>query len=229
MRKEKGKATQSESDDDDIPFSELREKVRAETQGIGTETDRPSQEKETMIRLVSEREADETAMFGEPLTWSDDENATAVSLSKLAESLKEPLLETVETEVQSPCERFLDEAVGTKVAKDFGELGVFLGLVVSVEYDSDDEKKAIPFYCVKYSDGDTEDLNEDEFGFARELRFQIDMDVEDERDERAVTSGTDEDESYRPSPKVMVMPPYRICFVLLPHLVHIYTCSEKTC
>ena len=210
MRKENGKAPQSDSDDDEIPFSELREKVRGETQESGTETERPSQEKDTMIRLCSEREADETAMFGEPLTWSDDENATLVSLSELAGCLKEPISATVETEVESSCERLLDEAVGTKVAKDFGDLGVYFGSVVSVEYDSDDEKKAIPFYCVKYSDGDTEDLNEDEFGYARELRFQIDLDGEDEIDERAVTSGTDEDESYRPSPKVMVMPPYRI-------------------
>ncbi len=73
VRKEKGTARQSESDDDEIPFSELKEKVIAETQ---------------MIRLLSEREANETAMFGEVLTWSDDDNATAVSLSQLAEILK---------------------------------------------------------------------------------------------------------------------------------------------
>jgi hypothetical protein len=217
VRKEKGKATQSESDDDEIPFSELREKVRAETEGSGTETDRPRQVKDTMITLLSEREADETAMFGEVITWSDDDNATAVlSLSELANSLKEPVSETLLTEVHSPCERPWIEAVGTKVAKDFGSLGVYFGTVLSVEYDSDDEKKAIPFYCVKYSDGDTEDLNEDEFGFARELRFQMDLDAEDERDERAVTSGTDEDESYRPSPKVMIMPSKPFCFVLHP-------------
>jgi hypothetical protein len=33
VRKDKGTARQSESDDDDIPFSELREKDIAETQG----------------------------------------------------------------------------------------------------------------------------------------------------------------------------------------------------
>ena len=111
MRKEKGKAIQSESDDDDIPFSELREKVRAEAEGSGTETDRPRQVKETMIRLLSEREADETAMFGEVITWSDDDNATAVSLSELANSLKELFSETLQTEVHSPCERPWIEAV----------------------------------------------------------------------------------------------------------------------
>ncbi len=88
MRKEKGKARQSESDDDEIPFSELKEKVIAETQGSGTEKDRPRQVQDKMIRLLSDREANETAMFDEVLTWSDDDNATAVSLSQLAESLK---------------------------------------------------------------------------------------------------------------------------------------------
>jgi hypothetical protein len=95
------------------------------------------------------------------------------------------------------------EAVGIKVAKDFGSLGVYFGTVLSVEYDSDDEDRAIPFYCVKYTDGDTEDLNESEFGFARELCIQMELDAEDAVEDEAVSSGTDEDESYRPSPKVL--------------------------
>ena len=44
-----------------------------------------------------------------------------------------------------------------------------------------------------------EDLNEEEFGFARELSPQIELDAEEDA---ALESGTDEDESYRPSPKV---------------------------
>ena len=39
LLKEKETVKQSDSDDDDIPFSEMREKVRAETQGSDSEED----------------------------------------------------------------------------------------------------------------------------------------------------------------------------------------------
>jgi hypothetical protein len=91
------------------------------------------------------------------------------------------------------------EAVGQKVAKDFGEPGVFFGSIISVEYDSDDEGKEKPFDVVQYTDGDKEDLNEEEYGYAHELCFQMELDAADELD---VDSATDEEESYRPSPKV---------------------------
>jgi hypothetical protein len=91
------------------------------------------------------------------------------------------------------------EAVGQKVAKDFEEHGVFLGSVIGVEYDSEDNAKEKPFYVVQYTDGDKEDLNEEEYSYAHELRFQIDLDMEDERD---ANSASDEQDSYRPSSKV---------------------------
>jgi hypothetical protein len=91
------------------------------------------------------------------------------------------------------------EAVGQKVAKDFGEQGVFFGSIISVEYDSDDEAKEKPFYVVQYTDGDKEDLNEEEYGYAHELCFQMELDAADEVD---VDSATDEEESYRQSSKV---------------------------
>jgi hypothetical protein len=91
------------------------------------------------------------------------------------------------------------EAVGQKIAKDFGKQGVFFGSVIGVEYDSDDNGKEKPFYVVQYTDGDKEDLNEEEYGFAHELCVQMDLDATDELD---VDSATDEEESYRPSPQV---------------------------
>ena len=130
-------------------------------------------------------------------------------MSELAGCLKEPILATVQAVGTKVVENV--EAVGTKVAKDFGSLGVFIGTVLSVEYDSDDDIKAKPFYCVEYTDGDREDLNADEFGYAQELCYQMDLDAEDEKDETAVSFGTDEDESYRPSPKVMKMPCIPLC------------------
>jgi hypothetical protein len=70
VRNEKETARQSDSDEDTIPFSELKEKVRSERQGSDSDKDRPRQDKVKMIKLMSEREADECAKFGEVLTWS---------------------------------------------------------------------------------------------------------------------------------------------------------------
>jgi len=91
------------------------------------------------------------------------------------------------------------EAVGQRIAKDFGKQGVFFGSVIGVEYDSDDNAKEKPFYVVQYTDGDKEDLNEEEYGFAHELCVQMDLDATDDIDDE---SATDEEESYRPSPQV---------------------------
>ncbi len=220
MRKEKGTARQSESDDDEIPFSELKEKVIAETQGSGTEKDRPRQVEDKMIGLLSEREANETAMFGEVLTWSDDDNATAVSFLQLTESLKA----TPRTSGQTPPESDDDDVpfvktildakrqsnfVGMKVARDFGKTGVFIGEVVQLEYDSDDVGREAPFYVVQYTDGDREDMDEDKFTFAHEYYGTLD-DSElhklfDKQDvEVSLSSSSGEEESYRPSKKVLL-------------------------
>ena len=64
---------------------------------------------------------------------------------------------------------------------------------------------------MEYTDGDREDLNEEEFGYAKELCFQMELDAEDEKDNNAVTSGSEEDESYRPSPKVTKLPSVLFC------------------
>ena len=94
LLKEKEKATQSESDEDDIPFSEIREKVRAETKGSDSEEDnipfsqiktktkissgntrkdRPSPGSANTIRLLSEREADETLKKAPRTSWTKDD------------------------------------------------------------------------------------------------------------------------------------------------------------
>ena len=59
---------------------------------------------------------------------------------------------------------------------------------------------------MEYSDGDREDLNEEEFGYAKELCFQMELDAEDEIDDMSVTSDNDEDKSKRPSTKVTKLP-----------------------
>ena len=145
------------------------------------------------------KQADELARQGEVEKGGSDSEGDELPISKTLQTEADSLNST-NNSVQHV------EAVGIKVAKDFGSLGVYFGTVLSVEYDSDDEDRAIPFYCVKYTDGDREDLNESEFGFARELCIQMELDAEDAVEDEAVSSGTDEDESYRPSPKVCNMP-----------------------
>jgi hypothetical protein len=117
------------------------------------------------LKMMSEREATEVARHGEVQRWSSDSEGDEVPIAQTLETEPDSTT-TVENSVKHI------EAVGIKVAKDFGSLGVYFGSVLAVEYDSDDDSKAKPFYCVQYTDGDKEDLNEDEFGFARELCIQ---------------------------------------------------------
>jgi hypothetical protein len=90
--------------------------------------------------------------------------------------------------------------VGKKVAKDFGSQGVFIGEVISVVTMRD--KKHF-FTSLSTPTGIT--------GIYRKLSSQI-IALDDEKDV-ALNSGTDEDESYRPSPKVFsLIPDYAISF-----------------
>ncbi len=50
------------------------------------------------------------------------------------------------------------EFIGVKVARDFGKQGVFVGEIIALEYNSGDDAKDDPFYVVRYTDGDQEDL-----------------------------------------------------------------------
>jgi hypothetical protein len=149
LLKEKETARQSESDEDDIPFSELKEQVRAERQSSDSEEDnipfsqiqtkttiradntrkdRPLQEKVKMIKLMSEREADECAKDGEVQTWSDDVKQEEVPMSYLGESLKNTPRTSLEDtgpeedvnvgtdleETESP-----EKMVGSKIAREW--------------------------------------------------------------------------------------------------------------
>jgi hypothetical protein len=221
VRKEKEQARQSESDEDDIPFSELKEKVIAERQGSVIQKERPSQVKDKMFRLLSEREAKETRMLDEVLTLSDEDNHTEASMSPLGKSLKA----TPRTSTNTPPESDDDEVpivkqiidakrqtnfVGMKVARDFGKAGVFIGEVVQLEYDSEDVGREAPFYVVEYTDGDREDMDEEEFSFAQEFYGTFDdseihklCDKQD--DEVSLEASSGEEESYRASKKVFLI------------------------
>jgi hypothetical protein len=219
----KGKDTtrDSDSDGDNIPFSELREKVRAETLGIDCEEDSnplsqgqtkdatPLKCKSTGILLLNEREADETARFGEVLRWSDDDDRVEVPMSTLLDSPQESALPIAEPYQESalPVTSTLKRRnarlpkpnmVGIKVSRDFGKAGIFHGEVKAVEYDSADEEKVEPIYVVEYTDGDREDFDAEQLRYGRELFHTVVL-ANDEGSN--VTSGSDEEESYRP-PKV---------------------------
>ncbi len=86
-----------------------------------------------------------------------------------------------------------NEALGKRVAKDFGKQGVFLGEVKSVEYDTEDEDHV--------ADGDREDYNDTELEYACELALQISLDDEDDMQISEAHTSSGEEENYRP-PKV---------------------------
>jgi hypothetical protein len=129
LLKEPKRARQSDSDEDDIPFSELKEKVVSERQGSDSDKDNipfsqiqtrlksPLKDKGKGIKRVNDREANETSLFGEPLRWSDDEN------NKMGN-------------IENP-----DNMKGVNIARDFGKQGVYYGEVVQVEYDDEDADK----------------------------------------------------------------------------------------
>jgi hypothetical protein len=133
---EKETAKQSESDDDDIPFSEIREKVRAETQGSDSQEDNiPFSQIQTKTTICS---------------GNTRQNRTApgrVPLAFLAGSLKKtPRTSWTADDAEDP-----NNMVGCKIARDFGDRGFYLGEVIRIEYDSDDEDKvSIKTICTSF-------------------------------------------------------------------------------
>jgi hypothetical protein len=119
-----------------------------------------------------------------------------------------PIIETIEKEnlgasssTEPKASNKHTSALGKRVAKDFGKLGVFFGVVQSVEYDTDDAGEEKPFYVVEYTDGDREDYSDNELEFACELALQISMNEEDDTQMSEAHTSSGESESYRP-PKV---------------------------
>ncbi len=77
------------------------------------------------IKLLSEREADETAKFGEVLRWSDDDDKEEVPITTLLDSPQESAVENAEpvqgtTTTKSRNARMPKASmVGKKVSHDF--------------------------------------------------------------------------------------------------------------
>ncbi len=114
----------------------------------------------TYLKMLSERDADETPKFGEVQRCSTDSEGDEVPISQtLLRALKKPKETTVVTGTETGYTyewrrdiNHSSELIGVKVARDFGDLGVFVGEVIALEYDSCDKAKEAPFYSVRYSD-----------------------------------------------------------------------------
>ncbi len=87
--------------------------------------------------------------------------------------------------------------VGIKISRDFGKQGIFHGEVKAVEYDSADEEKVEPIYVVEYTDGDREDFDAEQLKYGRQLHDTVVL--AEEEGSNFTNSGSDEEESYRPS------------------------------
>ncbi len=184
----------SDCEEDNLPFSQGKTKDATPLKG-----------KYKGIKLLSEREADETAKFGEVLRWSDDDDKEEVPITTLLDSSQESVVENAEpvqgTKTKKSRNARMPKAnmVGKKVSRDFGQKGIFHGEVIAVEYESADEDKVEPIYVVEYTDDeDREDFDAEQLRYDQELFHTVVLANEEGSN---VSSGSDEEESYRP-PKV---------------------------
>jgi hypothetical protein len=162
------------------------------------------------IQMMSQGDEDETSKLGEVQSCSSDSEGDEVPIAQTR--LKETKRKDKDGETKGNT-----EFIGVKVARDFGKQGIFVGEIVALEYDSGDEAKDDPFYVVKYTDGDQEDLDRKELSLALELYHKTmnqngkklvmvlsDSDDEANNEDESMCSGSDDEESYVPSPEVKI-------------------------
>ena len=212
------KQQDSDDDEDNVPFSALKSLKKADIaqpiEYVGevwkdksssfvlmTDTEEEVSEadsKQVDLRISSAREADEVEKFGELLRCSSDSEGDEVPITQtLIQALKEPTTDVIVEH----------KDIGMKIARDFGVMGVFVGKVVAVEYDSEDVDKIEDIYVVEYTDGDREDMNKDELVYGNEFYVQV-SGLEDETPEGSLHTESGEEESYVPSPPVCLFTSY---------------------
>jgi hypothetical protein len=182
------------SDDEDLPIASQ----------LGTE------KKGKVIEVMSQGDEDETPKLVEVESGGSDSEGDEVPIAQTR------LKETKRTE-NDGVTKGNTEFIGVKVARDFGKQGIFVGEIVALEYDSGDEAKDDPFYVVKYTDGDQEDLDGKELSIALELYHKtqnqkgtklvmdvVDTDDEAHEEDDSMCSGSDDEETYVPSPEVRI-------------------------
>ena len=172
---------------DTRPFkAPIVNQIQAETSGKGTG-----------MKMMSEKETVEKESDTEVHRSSDSEGDEVPITQTLIQALKEPTTDVIVEH----------KDIGMKIARDFGVMGVFVGKVVAVEYDSEDVDKIEDIYVVEYTDGDREDMNKDELVYANEFYVQV-SGLEDETPEGSLHTESGEEESYVPSPPVCLFTSY---------------------
>ncbi len=127
----------------------------------------------------------------------DKEQASLNNVTECAVEIAEPVDEPI-SKTSRNARMPKDNMVGEKNSRDFGKKGIFHGEVIAVEYESADEDKVEPIFVMEYTDGDKEDFDAEQLRYGQELFHTVVLANEEGPN---VSSGTDEEESYRP-PKV---------------------------
>ena len=83
------------------------------------------------------------------------------------------ILSTITTHPKTGCQMAQKnglEAIGAMVCRHFGDDGYFVGIIISLNFSTDGSS----LYRVKYSDGDMEDLDQEEYNYAYSLQLKRD-------------------------------------------------------
>jgi hypothetical protein len=184
QEKDKDIANDDRSDseeEDSVPISQLlgadKEKVRGHRKD-NSEWGKRMEKELGRIEKRQQKTAETSSpnvINGEVMTRSDEERIPIMEDSlPISQTLtKTTEILTNEDEVKENNETVAapvgDKAIGEKIARDFGELGVFRGYVYKVETE-----RGRHYYNVKYEDEDMEEWDESQYIYGRELRQSFD-------------------------------------------------------
>ncbi len=158
----------------------------------------------TALQELCEIESDGGSFSNEPIGRSRDKTPSGSDDDDVP-----PICKTITTQ-RHDTTQIKRNCIGKMVARDFGKQGLFIGEVVDLECDTEDEGQESHFYVVQYTEGDREDMEEDNFTYALELYQTLDEKkvinelFQKKNDMVPLTSGSDDEDSYVPSPKVTV-------------------------
>ena len=120
-----------------------------------------------------------------PLPVPKVEHESDEASSEDAESDNEPIYKTIWKSGFTP--KLASNAIGMKVAQNFGKRGVYTGEISAYSVDDD-------LYTVLYTDGDAEDYDEAEYLAAVHL-FRVNKRNKEEAEDSANLSSVEEDAS----------------------------------
>jgi len=91
------------------------------------------------------------------------------------------------------------EAIGAVVCREFGADGFFDGTIIGLSFTNDGGS----LYRVKYADGDTEDLDQEDYNYAYSLHLQREgwtpMEVEDFGSDSNHSDDSQSTHAYKPA------------------------------